>query len=156
MKKRIFTLALALVLLVGMLPFGAQAADTAESIVYLEDGSYMVVVLKTEDGGQSNARATETVVATRTYSYYNSSDELLWEASLTASFAFNGFTSVCGLSSVSATSYHSSWYKISATASHVGHTATANVTMGYKLLGIKLNEMDCTITISCDANGNIT
>lgn len=151
MKIRIFSIVLIAVLLVGMFPVNVSAAQTHESIITLDDGSYLQITIE-----DISARATNTRTANKYLTYYNSSDEVEWEAKLTASFTYTGTTSSCTSAGCSVTVNDSAWYVVSKSASYSGNTATANLTMGKKFLGITIDKPEYTITLTCDKDGNLS
>ena len=61
----------------------------------------------------------------------------------------------CG-ASCSVSISDSSWYVVSRTASRSGNTATANLTMGRRALGVTVSTSNYTITLSCDKSGNLS
>lgn len=151
MKIRIFSIVLIAVLLVGMFPVNVSAAQTHESIITFDDGSYLQITIE-----DISTRATNTRTANKYLTYYNSSDEVEWEAKLTASFTYTGTTSSCTSASCSVTVNDSAWYVVSKSASYSGNTATANLTMGKKFLGITIDKPEYTITLTCDKDGNLS
>lgn len=149
MKIRFFSLLLIVVLLICMVPINAYA--TQNEVVTYEDGSYLIVTTE-----EVSVRSTNTRVANRHLTYYNSSDEVLWKATLSASFTYNGTTSTCTSANCSVTVNDSAWYVVSKSASYSGNTATANLTMGKKFLGITIDKPEYTITLTCDKDGNLS
>ena len=118
-------------------------------IHYYSDGSYGVTLLKT-----SNSKGITT--GTKGYKHYDSNDNLVWEASITASFTYNGTTATCIDVSKSITVYDSSWKCKTADCSKDGETAMGSFTMKrHRFLKPSQNQ-SCSFTLTCDKNGNIT
>lgn len=141
-------------LIVALLPvnvFAATNTTVADGTIYLEDGSYITVTLSCKD-----SRATSSKTASRTYTYYNSNDVEQWRAVLTGSFTYTGSTSSCTSSSCNVTITNTNWYVVSKTASKSGSSATADLTMGKKLLGITVSKKSISMKLTCDANGNLS
>lgn len=151
--KRIFSVIVALVLFVSVIPFAGLAVknDQIGDVIYLPDGYCIVVELHT-----SPARASGTVTGTKTYTCKDDDGTALWKAVLTGGFSYTGSSSSCTSSSCSVTIYNSNWYTVSKTATKSGNTATASVTMGKKVLGVTVSKVPITINLSCDANGNLS
>lgn len=148
--KRIFSILLAAILMVSILPAAGSAAETMETIYY-DDGSYLTIEVIF-----SPARATWSVTGNKQYTYYNSSSVSQWKAVLTGTFTYTGSSSSCTASSVNVTIYDSSWYVISKSASKSGNKATASVTMGEKADGVTIMRVPVSLALTCDANGNLS
>ena len=154
MKRRIFSCLLMVALLVAVLPQYALAEEPAcgpAKIIYMENGDYIVVTTEVYE-----TRATQTKSANKKYSYTTSNGDVEWIITLNGTFTYTGTTSTCTASSCTVTVNDNSWYVVSKTASRSGSTATANVTMGRKLLGITIAKDDYTLTLTCDKNGNLS
>ena len=150
MKKAISCLIL-VVMLIPLFLINCFAVETESGVTYFQDGSYIIDEIKINKG-----RASGAINGSRTKSYYDADGNLEWKAVLNGSFAYTGSSATCTSSSVSVTIYDSAWYTISKSATKSGNTASASVTMGYKLLGITTNRVTVTPTLSCDANGNLS
>lgn len=150
--KRVISFVLLFTLVLGMLPISSYALEEERStVVYFEDGSYM-----TETLSIIPSRGSQTVTGSKAKNYYASDGELAWRAILTGTFTYTGSGATCTASSCSVTIYNSAWYTISKNATKSGNTASASVTMGKKLLGITVNTIPATVSLSCDANGNLS
>ena len=148
--KRIVTIVLVLALLSCNMVF-VNATNQGSEILYFNDGSYMIVTLKT---GMS--RAGNTISADKIYTYYNAFDIEQWSATLSASFTFDGTEYWTTSSNVSVDITNSNWYVISKSASMSGCGATADVTMGNKVMGITIDRQSVTLTLSCSPYGVIS
>ena len=148
MKKTISYL-LTILLIVSCMNFAASAEET--ELIAFEDGSYFTVSIK-----EIGTRASGTKTATKTYTYNSSSGTAVWKAVLTGTFTYTGSSALCTASSCDVTIYDNVWYVVSKTATKSANTATANVTMGEKLLGVTVNKKSATINLTCDANGNLS
>lgn len=149
--KRLIALVLAAVCAFGM-PLCASAAETAESenVVYYEDGSYLVITT-TETGSRASVKT-----AYRDYKYYDTYGDLEWMAKLDATFRYNGSIVSCTAANLEITIYNTNWYVVSQDDYSDGDTAVGEFTMGNRTLGVTVLEVDHTITITCDANGNLS
>ena len=149
--KRVVSVLLAIYLLVIALPIGGHAAEEKEEIIYFDDGSYLVIEIN-----RSQERATWRVTGNKRYTYYGSDGTSLWYAVLTGNFDYTGTSSSCTSSSVSVTVQDSAWYVISKSASKSGNTATGSATVGEKVLGVTVTRVPVSLTLTCDANGNLS
>lgn len=144
----------AVLLIFALLPicgFAAEVPTSSENIIYLEDGSYLVVeIFSTE------TRATSLKTGGKSITYNSSQGEAQWKATILGNFSFNGTTSTCTDCSLRVDIYETNWYEISQETSYSGNTAYAELTMGRKLLGIKVGEETVNITLTCDKNGNLS
>ena len=152
MKKFICLILLATMLLTA-LPFGASAAQetqTNDNIIYMDDGSYIVIEIS------ENLSRSTTVKNTKTYTYYSSSGNEEWKAVLSGTFTYNGTTSTCTASSFDVTITNTNWYLASQTVGKSGNSATVEYTMGRKFLGITVDKRALSMTLTCDTNGNFS
>lgn len=150
MKRSVISLVLIFTLLLSVFPLHAFAAEN-DSIITFDDGSYIKVELI-----ESSARATNSKSGQKVYNYYDADSNLDWKAVLTANFTYTGSTSTCTSASCSVTIYDSDWYQVSKSTSRSGNTATTQLTMGHKVLGVTISKPSYTLTLSCDANGNLS
>lgn len=147
--KRLVCCILLAALIVGVLPVYATAAET-ESI-YLSDGSYITV--RVYDHG---TRASGTVKGGKEYTHYDNDGFVNWMAVLNGTFTYNGSSATCTDSSVSITIYDSSWYTISKSASKSSNKATGSATLGQKASGVTVARVPVSLSLECDADGNLS
>lgn len=153
MKKFLCLLMLS-VILINMIPiyaFASSSPQTDGEVIYLDDGSYIVVELS-----QENALARTTAQKSRSYTYYSSKDEALWKAVLTGTFTYNGSTATCTSSICDVTIYDDAWYVVSNYASKSGASATAEVAMGKNFLGITVDKETISISLTCSPTGSFS
>lgn len=152
MKKKLFACLLVLVL-AFIFPINAMAASTqsAQEVIYFEDGSYITVTLS-----ETQARASGTKSGSKTYRYYDSNEVELWRAVLNGTFTYTGSSATCTASSCNVTIYNSAWYVVSKTATKSGNKALADLTMGKKALGITISKKSVSMQLACDANGTLS
>ncbi len=153
MFKRILSSLLACLLLVCAIPLQPIAAAPAasEETIYFDDGSYLTTVIT---GGTS--RASGSFTKTKIFTYYKSNDTAVWDIALTASFIYTGISATCTSCSSKVTIYDSNWYEISKSTSRDGGSAICNVEMGRKILGITVEKVPYTVTLTCDKDGNVS
>jgi len=121
--------------------------DYCEKIV-LENGSYFLV--EVTDVG---IRAANTISGSKSYTYYESDGVAQWKATLYGSFSYTGSSALCTSSSVDVTIYKSAWSVKTKSASKSANTASANVSVQKKLVGITV---PASISLSCNANGKLS
>lgn len=151
--RKIFSLLIVIVIVLGFLPANTYATDKTESrnIIAFEDGSYIEIIV-----ADIFAIATNAKNGYKTYTHYDSADNVEWQAKLSASFTYNGTTYSCNSTSCTVTVYDSKWYEISNTTTRGGSMATTQLTMGRKLSGITVSKPAYTITLTCDKDGNLS
>lgn len=147
--KRILAFILVVTLAFSVFPMAGLAAEVER--IYLEDGSYFLITIVEWD-----SRASGTKTASKTYTYNSSSGVALWKAVLKGTFVYTGTSSTCTASSCDVTILDSDWYVVSNTAGKSGNSATAELTMGHKLLGITVNKKTANLALTCDENGNLS
>ena len=150
--KRILSMSMALIMIVSLLSVTCFATSRSNTVVtYFDDGSCLVETMEIE-----YSRASGTKSGTKTQTYYDASGNTDWKVVLTGTFSYTGSSATCTASSVSVTIYDSDWYTVSKSATKSGATASASVTMGYKVLGVTTKKVTATPTLTCDANGNLS
>ena len=150
--KRISAALLAFAMLISMIPFPGFATETSErETIVFEDGSYM-----TETIIEVSTRASGTKTGSKVKRYYDADGNLEWTATLTGTFTYTGSSSTCTASSCSVTVSNSAWYTVSKSANKSGTTANATVVMGKKVLGVTVTKASANVSLSCDANGNLS
>lgn len=152
--KRTVSIILVFALISAIFPTYCLAVESdSETIrtVYFDDGSYM-----TEQYFIVNTRASGTITGNKINTYYANDGTASWKAVLSGTFSYTGSSATCTASNCNVTIYHTSWYTISKTTGKSGNTATANVTMGYKTLGVTTNQVSTNISLTCDKNGNLS
>lgn len=141
-------------LIFTLLPINVLAAPEtidATNIIYFEDGSYLTITTIAVD-----TRGNFTRSGSRLYEYYNSSNVKKWEATLFATFIYDGASCTCASSSVQVNILDDAWYIVSKEEGKSGNTATGELTMGYKFLGITTTKKTVSMRITCDKDGNLS
>ncbi len=149
--KRYISMLMLFALFVSLLSVSVSAEQYDVEMIHLEDGSYIIVAVT-----ELQCRATQTRSGSKSYTYYTSDGSAKWKATLSGTFTYNGSSATCTSSSCSVTIYNSSWYTISKSASKSSNTASASVTMGYKVLGVTTNQVTRNISLSCDKDGKLS
>lgn len=147
--RRMLCCILTLVLMMSVMPLGANALEM--EIVHFEDGSYVIIQLDTY-----GTRASGTVSGSKTANYYSSSNVLEWKAELNGSFSYTGASASCTTADLDITIYNSTWSTQYGYASKSGNKATASGAMLKKAAGITVVKSPINITLTCDANGNLS
>lgn len=149
-----FTRILALILVLSLMPIyglAAEAPTNDSNIIYLEDGSYIVVEITSAD-----TRASSTKSGNKAYTCHASDGEEMWKATLIGSFTYNGTTSTCNSCYLRLDIYDTNWYEVSRDYRVSGNTAYGDLTMARKILGITYKEETYNFTLTCDKNGNLS
>jgi hypothetical protein len=136
--KKIVSIMVAIVVMFTMsVPVFADVIDSGETsgavmteTTYLSDGSYCISTIEVNEPGASasgmsllSASATSTKTASKKTTYYNGSDEVMWYVMVTGTFTYNGSTSTCTSSVVTAAAPNSYWKIASKSASKSGNQA---------------------------------
>ena len=148
--KRCITLALIILFIVAMMPTNVFAVE-AKDVIRFDDGSYITVEIINMD-----TRATSTKTGSKVYTYRNSDGDQQWKATLTGTFTYTGSSSTCTSSSCNVSITDSDWYVVSKTTSTSGSSATTDLTMGLKYLGITVDKVSVSLKLTCDKNGNLS
>lgn len=151
-SKRYMSFFLVLALLVVLLPVRAEAAQIVTTeIEYLPNGGYIETVVT-----ETANRAGGTKTGTKVKRFIDTDGKEEWVIQLQGTFSYNGITATCTNAVCNVTVTASDWYVVSKTASKSGAVATANVTMGQKVLGITISKPSYVLTLTCDKNGNLS
>lgn len=151
-NKGCISVFLLLVMLLVMLPVRAEAAQIVETeIEYLPDGGYIETVVT-----ESVSRASGTKTGTKVKRQVDADGNEQWAIQLQGTFSYNGTSASCTNAVCNVTVSASNWYVVSKTAGKSGAVATADVTMGRKVLGITVAKNQYALTLTCDKNGNLS
>ena len=141
---------------------GSTVLRPGDSVMIGEDSVIVERVTVLSDGSSVIEAVPKVVMRERgsvTYqksNYHRDADgNLLWTATLTGAFTYNGLTSSCTDASCSTTIYDSVWHEGAVNAYPSGATAYADVTMVRKFLFITVETVHIVITITCDKDGNL-
>jgi len=156
MKKIVSVLLSVIIMLSLSVPaFAVDSVNNENTVVeYFEDGSCFITTITVVE--ENSTYATNTKTASKSISYKDEDGIVCWSATLTATFRYTGSSATCTESDVTYTVSNSKWKITSATASKSGNTATADVTAKRYTLGIPLETLNRTITMTCSANGTIS
>ena len=151
--KRIISVALTMALFIVVFAVGVNANEVynSETKVYLEDGSYIVIRIQ-----EDNSRLTGTKSGSKTYEYYASNGGLQWSATLFGNFTYTGATSACSASNISVTVYNTEWQLVSKGSGRNANIASGDVTMARVVLSVTISKITRNMTLTCDANGNLS
>lgn len=149
--RRFLSFILSGVLLLSMAGIVFASENSTAEIVYLEDGSYLVI-----ETVQTMSRSTNTTSGFTRITHVAEDGTTEWRAILTGTFTYDGTTATCTESSVTTYVYASNWYEVSKTAGKSGNTATGSVTMGRTVLGITVAQETYNMTLTCSPNGTLS
>lgn len=144
----------AVALIIALLPmyaFAAQETTDQSNVIYYDDGSYITIDIISID-----SRATQTKIGSKVYTYYDSNDNVEWKATLTGTFAYNGYSCTCAVSSYTVDIVDTDWYEISGSTTRSGNSAVLDLTMGRKMLGVTVKKLTIEMTLTCDVSGNLS
>lgn len=148
---RVLALVLACLLLTAALPVAGYANSNAEQVMYFDDGSYILVSIC-----QDFSREAGKKTGTKTYTYRSNAGETLWVATLEGTFAYTGASSVCTNAFCDVTVYSGNWSTGNKTVQKQGNSAMAELTMVRKALNVTLKSVPVTMSLTCDADGNLS
>ena len=141
--------------------FSSVSVEAADSVLstyteYFENGdSFEITVIQHNDEYLLRANS-KTKSASKVRKYRDSNGTVLWSVTVTGTFTYNGSTSKCTASKVSAISNNSNWRIASKNSSRSGNTAsataTANLYKGSKIIKTATK----TVTLSCSKNGTLS
>lgn len=153
MNRRIFSVLLVLIALIGTIPHGVYAINEAVpvAVIQLEDGYYIDIVTEV-----SPTRVANTVSGSKTYTCRGGDGSVMWVAKLNATFAYSGGWYTCTTANCNVTISDNQWYVISNSTVRSSNNAVTNLTMGLRTAGVTIDRPQYTIKLTCDNNGNLS
>lgn len=151
--KRLLCVILALLMIFSFFPANTYAAETGSTgdVFYMDDGSYIITYIE-----ELGMRASNSKTGSRVFEYYNNNHEIQWRATLTGTYLYTGTTATCTGSKCDVVIYNSAWYVISKSSGMLGAKATAELSVGRKVLGVTVERKNVSMALSCDPNGNLS
>lgn len=154
MRKRFVIGLLLFILLFTYVSPRVQASagmPPARSVTILANGAMLI-----EGECVVNHMRGQTLTASKPYYYRNANGVTEWTATITATFSYDGSTSSCSASSCTTSVQHGNWSESANSSSYAGNAAFANVIMVRKLLFIVVQTENINLSLTCDANGNVS
>lgn len=160
--KKIFSclLAFVFVLTVMVCPVSAKTAEPTSTIVsetteYFADGSSVTTTIQEESVNITRALTTKS--GSKTDIVKDSNGNVLYKFKVTGTFAiYSNGNCNCTSATRSHTIVASGWSCKTSEAHTSGASAVATGTFVKKVLGITTASKDTTVTLTCDANGNLS
>lgn len=149
--RRITALLLLCVILIYLIPIPTLADENRSKIIPLDNGCYLKIEVLS-----IYMRESQRITGRKTYTYYSSSGIVCWQAILNGVFLYTGTNATCTGSSCDVNIINTDWYTVGKSSGMLGNKATAEVTMGQKVLGITVQKIPISMTLTCDANGNLS
>ncbi len=120
-------------------------------IISLQDGGYIIIEIE-----NSNYLARASTSMNKIFTRYNDVDEIVWKATLTGYFTYDGRTASCTSCSCVVTDFDDGWYTISKSAWTDDNIAKATIEMGRKSLGVTVRRETHNLSMVCDRYGNVS
>ena len=151
--KRLLCVIFAMMMISSLFSVNTYAAETGipDNVFYKDDGGYIITYIE-----GIGTRASNSKTGSRVFEYYNNDHEIQWRATLTGTYLYTGTTATCTGSKCDVVIYNSAWYVISKSSGMLGAKATAELSMGRKVLGVTVERKNVSLALSCDANGNLS
>lgn len=152
--KKFFCLCLSLVLL---LSFSFDTYASSQTIIFLNDGSYLITTLEDtpiDDG--ITLSSVESKSKSKTIKHYNANNQVMWQATVTGTFSYGKGTAKCTKSTVSAKSFVSEWKITDKSSSISKNSALAKVTAKQYLNSTVINIINKTLQLTCSPTGEFS
>lgn len=167
MKKQLFSIFLAFLFIFALVPSVFATNNTALSnqnsanIIYLDNGSYIVTTVITENTSTlsltSESSTAFTQAGDKVVTCYDKNNNLEWKYTLFAEFEIvKGVSSTCTSATYTQTIYASGWSFSNGNATKSGNTAYGVGTFKHKFLLVTIETANIDIHLSCDAYGNLS
>lgn len=132
----------------------AQSYEIRRSV---EDGGYYTTEINIENNSDVSVFSTSDIkTASKTLTYRRSSGEALWYVKVTGTFSYDGITSVCTASSVTAGSYDVNWKISSKSSSKSGNTAKGTATGKCYFDTTVVQTITKTVSLTCSKTGQFS
>lgn len=143
--KRVLSVVTAVFLCMSTLFTVAAATDTQAERIDYEDGSYAIVT--TSIGGLTRASKADS----KTYTYYNPSNQRCFSYTLYATFTYNGVTSSADMAAYSIDIYLRGWDCDSHSEYTSGNAAYGTASFS----GPNGESRPVSLSLVCDRNGTV-
>ena len=157
--KKIFNYSFIFIFLIAVFfsPVSVRANDSILSSQkeYLENGDYFEITTIKHDSNDFFS-TSKTITASRTAKYVTSSGTVCWSVTVTGTFTYNGSTSKCTASKVSASSNNSNWKIASKSSNRSGSTASATATAKLYKGSTVIKTSTKIVKLSCSKNGTLS
>lgn len=138
----------------------SEKSDIKETAYNYDDGSYLIVRVEEINSNQSLFATASTKTFSKTTTYYNSSDVAQCSLTVIASFSIvSGKSVTCTGVSYETSSFDDNWSveNVSTSRNNSSNSQSSGTASGdfiKRVLGVKINTVDVSVTVSCDYNGN--
>ncbi len=128
----------------------------SETVEYFSDGSSCVTTVIDETPITPYA-TTFSKTGSKVYTLRNKDGDILWQFTVHGTFSVNsGVSATCTAASYSINIVDTAWENDSASASRSSNKAIGNATFVRKVLFVTIETKSCTVTLTCDSNGNLS
>ena len=153
--KKIFCTILTFVLLIAC-SNTAHANDLNSTIISIEDLGNGYLGITSIETPSVTLKASGTKTGTKTLRIKDSDGDIIATFKLAASFRYSSDSVTCTSASYSTDVSDSKWEFTDASAWKSGAKAYGDFTIKRKILGITLENISRTITLTCDNQGNLS
>ena len=129
-----------------------SAANNNIEVEHLSDGGYFITEI-IENDSPEETRAAGSKTGSKIGWYYDEQGNACWYVRVTASFSYNGSTSICSGVIICADKASSGWEIAVKTTSRTENSGTASATARHSSDGKTFTK---TVTLTCDKNGNLS
>jgi len=160
MKKIILSLILSVILLFTTnIPIHANESFTDNQIEIqkeiLGNGNTIITTIQ-YDSTRSSLLRNSTVSGSKKVDYLNANQQIMWTFTVHGTFSISGTSVTCTSASHTVSILGSGWNTISSSSGKSGNSASASAKVGYYSLGILIQSIERTLTLSCDSNGKLS
>ena len=152
MKRKVFLIVIVIAVTMFSSIVPAYCNDDSMIVEHFDDGSYAVIETTYYPIQDSIALFSQnTKRASRTYTYYNSSNVKSWDFTVKGTFSYNGSTSSAETVSTSYNIFSSGWILSSRKSSKSGSSVSAT-----GIFAKNLTSKTVTIGLKCSPKGVIS
>ncbi len=154
MKKLFVFCSVCMLMLVMPMEIHAQHTEIISTeVIPQEDGGTLEITLEQQS---SLTRASNTKSGSKTVSKKNANGVVLWSATLTGTFTYDGSKATCTSSKINVSISASTWKVSNKSASKSGNKAIGTFVMKQYLQSEVIAETPYTVTITCSPAGKLS
>ncbi len=133
-------------------------SEDGTTVTYFEDGSTLTLSsARRIESPVAPCATAETVSGNKVATFTDSSGNVEWKYTLTASFSYvKGSSSTCTNASYTKEIYESMWSFSNGSATRSGNSANGKGKFVYKILFITGKTCNIDLSITCDTYGNLS
>ena len=122
----------------------------------LDNGFSEEIIIKEYSIEDSSRSISKSKSGSKTVNVKDANNNTLWSLTVYGNFLYDGYTSSCTSSSISTSVNNSNWKITNAYASKTSNSALGYATGKQYTLGVVINTIEKSISLTCNKNGTLS